>query len=371
MGNSTCPSAYVPVDPVPFYTNGNLNFKAHDVGWIICGFFTLIASVTSFWLIWKHLTYYTCPQQQRHIVRMLFMVPIYAIVSLLSYIFYHQAIYYETIRDCYEAVVITSFFYLLLQYVGDTPAEQHEVFRMVKLKKWFWPLGFWKYRPDGLHFLWLMKICILQYAIIQPICTLAAVGLQYFGLYCLESWEPYFGHIYITLAISISVSVAMYCLIQFYLPIQGELKPYAPVLKFLAVKSVVFLTFWQDSFLSILVYFGAIKQSQYMTAADIQVGINALLETFEMCIFAFLHIKAFTYVVYRPKDRKRTTRKFKALLDVFDYRDWYYQMRQTSRYMAAKSKGRDYSIVEDIRREKYTHLEKALGRDRLLRARRG
>lgn len=364
MSNSTCPSTHKPVDPVPFYTSGNLNFKAHDVGWIICGFFTLIASVTSFWLIWKHLTYYTCPQQQRHIVRMLFMVPIYAIVSLLSYIFYHQAIYYQTIRDCYEAVVITSFFYLLLQYVGDTPAEQHEVFRMVKLKKWFWPLGFWKYRPDGLHFLWIMKISILQYAIVRPVCTLVAVGLQYFGLYCLESWEPWFGHIYITIAISISVSVAMYCIIQFYLPIQEELKPYSPVLKFLAVKSVVFLTFWQDSFLSILVYFGAIKQSQYMTAADIQVGINALLETFEMCIFAFLHIKAFTYVVYRPKDRKRTTRKFKALLDVFDYRDWYYQMRQSSRYMAARSKGRDYSIVEDIRREKYSHLEKALGRDR-------
>ncbi|MCO5613894.1 hypothetical protein L7F22_068172 [Adiantum nelumboides] len=364
MGNSTCPSEYKPIDPVPFFTHGSLNFKAHDVGWIICGFFTLIASVSSFWLIWKHLTYYTCPQQQRHIIRMLFMVPIYAIVSLLSYVFYHQAIYYQTIRDCYEAVVITSFFYLLLQYVGDTPAEQHEVFRMVKLKKWFWPLGFWKYRPDGLHFLWLMKICILQYAIVRPVGTLVAVGLQYFGLYCLESWEPWFGHIYITIAISISVTVAMYCIIQFYMPIQEELKPYSPVLKFLAVKSVVFLTFWQDSFLSILVYFGAIKESQYMTAADIQVGINALLETFEMCIFGFLHIKAFTYIVYRPKDRQRTTRKLKALLDVLDYRDWYYQMRQSSRYVAAKTKGRDFSIVEDIRREKYSHLEKALGRDR-------
>lgn len=104
---------------------------------------------------------------------------------------------------------ITSFFYLLLQYVGDTPAEQHEVFRKVKLQYWFFPLGCWKYRPDGLHFLWLMKICILQYAIVRPVCTLAAVGLQYFGIYCLDSWMPNFGHIWISAAISISVSVAM------------------------------------------------------------------------------------------------------------------------------------------------------------------
>lgn len=107
MSTHVCPSHETAVDPKPFYSNGNLNFKAHDVGWIISGFFTVIASASSFWLIWKHLTYYTCPQQQRHIVRMLFMVPIYAIVSLLSYLFYKEAIYYQTIRDCYEAVVIT------------------------------------------------------------------------------------------------------------------------------------------------------------------------------------------------------------------------------------------------------------------------
>lgn len=107
MSTHVCPSHETAVDPKPFYSNGNLNFKAHDVGWIISGLFTVIASASSFWLIWKHLTYYTCPQQQRHIVRMLFMVPIYAIVSLLSYLFYKEAIYYQTIRDCYEAVVIT------------------------------------------------------------------------------------------------------------------------------------------------------------------------------------------------------------------------------------------------------------------------
>ena len=364
MSNSTCPVERAPVDPVPFYTNGNITFKAHDVGWIICGFFSLIATTASFWLVWKHLTYYTCPQQQRHIVRMLFMVPIYAIVSTLSYVFYHEAIYYQTIRDCYEAVVITSFFNLLLQYVGDTPAEQHEVFRQVKLKKWFFPLGFWKYRPSGLHFLWLMKICILQYAIVRPVCTLAAVGLQYFGLYCLESWEPVFGHIWISVTISISVTVAMYCVIQFYMPISEELKPYDPVLKFLAVKTVVFLTFWQDSFLSILVYFGAIKQSKYMTAGDIQVGINALLESFWMVVFGFVHIKAFTYLIYRPQDRARTTRRGRALLDVLDFRDWWYDMKQSTRYVAARSRGKDYTIVDDIRREKYQHLEKALGRER-------
>ena len=65
--------------------------------------------------------------------------------------------------------------------------------------------------------------------------------MNYFGVYCLPSWMPWFGHIYITVAISISVSVAMYCILQYYVPLQKELKPYGPVLKFMSVKLVVFM----------------------------------------------------------------------------------------------------------------------------------
>ncbi|KDN47354.1 DUF300-domain-containing protein [Tilletiaria anomala UBC 951] len=366
MVNFTCPADPVmPKDPVPFISNGNINFKAHDVGWLVTIFFTLVATFASFWLIFKHLTYYTCPLQQRHIVRMLFMVPIYAIVSCFSYLFYQEAIYYQTIRDCYEAVVITSFFYLFLQYLGDTRAEQHAVFKQVKLKKWMWPMGWLKAKPKtGLGFLWVMKICILQYAVIRPVCTLAAVGLQYFGLYCLNSFMPWFGHVWISAAISISVSVAMFCILQFYMPLKKELAPYQPVLKFLAVKSTVFLTFWQDSLLSILVFFKVIKPSQYFSATEVQVGINALLETFEMVIFAFLHIKAFNYRVYRPADQKRTTSRWRALCNVLDFRDWFFEMKDSTIYLTHKAQGRTYSYVEDVRAQKYKILQEAMGRGR-------
>lgn len=89
--NSTCPhERQPPADPVPFFANGQVNFKAHDVGWLVAGIFTLITWVASIWLILKHLTYYTCPPQQRHIVRMLFMPPIYATISFAGYLFYTE-----------------------------------------------------------------------------------------------------------------------------------------------------------------------------------------------------------------------------------------------------------------------------------------
>ncbi|SJX64304.1 uncharacterized protein SRS1_14952 [Sporisorium reilianum f. sp. reilianum] len=367
MVNMTCPTIPdKPSDPKPFFANGQIDFKAHDVGWLVCGIMALIATISSSWLIWKHLTYYTCPQQQRHIVRLLIMVPIYAIVSFMSYLFYEQALYYQTIRDCYEAVLVTSFFYLILAYTGDTRAEQHAVFRNIDVgdRFWVWPLGRWKYRPEGLHFLWLMKICVLQYALVRPLCTFVAVGTQYFGYYCLHSWMPWFTHVWCALLISISVTVAMYCLIQLYMPVRKLVDPYKPVLKFLSIKTIVFLTFWQDTLLSFLVSFNAIKESEYFTAEQIQAGINALLQCFWMLLFGFIHIKAFSYLPYRPEDRARTTRRGRALLDSLDFRDWFYEMKESTRYVAARSKGRNYTLAEDLRAKRHEHLLNAFGKHR-------
>ena len=152
--NRTCPIELAPSDSQPFLSNER---QLHDIGLLVGAFFALVASILSTWLVFKHLTFYTCPPQQRNIIRMLFMVPIYAIVSWATYIAYQQSAYYESIRDCYEAVFLTSFFYLLLQYVGDLPAQQNAVFRKVELQRWMFPLCRWKYRPNGMHFLWLMK----------------------------------------------------------------------------------------------------------------------------------------------------------------------------------------------------------------------
>lgn len=36
----------------------NVLLAAHDVGWIAASFFTIVACITSFWLIDKHLVWY-------------------------------------------------------------------------------------------------------------------------------------------------------------------------------------------------------------------------------------------------------------------------------------------------------------------------
>jgi hypothetical protein len=72
------------------------------------------------------------------------MVPIYAIVSFLSYAYYWHAIYFEVIGDCYEAFAIASFFSLLCHYIAPDVHEQKEYFKRKEPKEWLWPLSRFK-----------------------------------------------------------------------------------------------------------------------------------------------------------------------------------------------------------------------------------
>ena len=73
-------------------------------------------------------------------MRILFMVPIYATVSWLSYTYYQKSVYFEVLRDCYEAFAIASFFTLLCHYLAQDLHDQKNYFRTVKPKHWIWPI---------------------------------------------------------------------------------------------------------------------------------------------------------------------------------------------------------------------------------------
>ncbi|KAJ3517263.1 hypothetical protein NLJ89_g614 [Agrocybe chaxingu] len=360
-----------------------MNFQAYHVGWIISGVLALISTVVSFWLISKHLQWYTNKREQRYIVRLLFLVPLYAIVSFASFLFWNQSTPIILVRDAYEAIVLTAFFYLLLMYLSHDPEEQRRIFlkkglsreagalarqKGGKIPNWVWPMGFVKWKPkDGLYFLQLMKWGVLQYCVIRPTSTLAAVILDYVGLYCESSWGFGWGHVYIILLISISVTIAMYCLIQLYVPVSKELAPHKPLLKLFSVKAVVFLTFWQATGLSVLSMFGVVKGTKHMTAEDINIGIGAILETFEMMLFAFLHIRAFTYKPYMENPSKSgpppsKTPQWRSLGHAMDFRETFREIWEGCVYMYEKMRGKE--PTPDFGAKRAAHYESAFGRTR-------
>lgn len=154
----------------------------------------------------------------------------------------------------------------------------------------------------------------------------------------------------------------MFCLIQFYLSISDKIKEYKPLLQLFSIKAIIFLMFWQSSFLSALHSFNVIKDTKYMNAEDINTGLAALLQTFEMVLFAFLHVRCFSYIPYRKDNRSQMTPKGKALAHALDFRDFWWETRDGLVYMWRKMRGKEAEL--EARRR--THFERAIGKSRIV-----
>ena len=126
----------------------------HKLSLYLSAIFALIALAVSFFLISMHALHYSRPHEQRHIIRILFMVPVYAAVSYLSIYFYQQSIYFEVIRDCYEAFAIASFFSLMCAYVAHDLHAQKEYFRTITPRNWIWPLPWFQKCCGGDRGIW-------------------------------------------------------------------------------------------------------------------------------------------------------------------------------------------------------------------------
>ena len=192
------------------------------------------------------------------IIRILFMIPVYSLVSFLSYYYYRHAIYFEVLRDCYEAFAISSFFTLLCSYIASTVHDQKDYFRMQTPKNWVWPAGWiqkcsggkdrgWLRRPtSGLTWFNIVWLLVFQYCFIRVFFTFVAVIAQATGRYCQNSINPAFAHVWIEIIEAIGVSFAMYGIIQLYVQLRHDIREHRPVLKLLCIKLVIFFSFWQD-----------------------------------------------------------------------------------------------------------------------------
>lgn len=136
-----------------------------------------------------------------------------------------------------------------------------------------WPLNWFHSRPVTIdeRFVTHIKWGALQYSIIVPICAVVAVAAQKAGYYDEGSWTVGNVYVWTTLVINCSQMVALYALIWLYHGIHESIQPFRPLYKFLAVKAVVFLTFWQGVVLSGLADTGEIHATAQFTTDEQEV----------------------------------------------------------------------------------------------------
>ncbi|CAH8589372.1 unnamed protein product [Heterobilharzia americana] len=205
--------------------------------------------------IYLHLINYTCPNEQRWVVRILFYVPIYAFESWLSLLFLKHEdyyVYFDSIRDCYEAFVVYSFLSLCYEYLGGESCILSEIRGQELPRSWAFCTCCFYGQTYTIEFLRFCKQATLQFCVIKPLTSIATIILQAIGVYKHGIFSATNGYLYVTVVYNASAFVALYALVLFYLATRSILQPFDPAIKFAVVKSVVFLCFWQGVILAIL-----------------------------------------------------------------------------------------------------------------------
>ena len=280
----------------------------------VSGLFAWAAILITCHQIYKHLRFYTVPAEQKWIVRILFIVPIYSFDSWLSLMLFNTNevyIYVDTIRNCYEAFVVYNFLSLCYEgYLGGEGAIMADIKGKPIRTSW---LTCTCCLASSLYSIGTLRFCkqaTLQFCILKPPLAIITLILQSYGLYKDGDFDSKGGYLYITIIYNISITLALYALALFYQATKDLLKSYDPVLKFIAIKAVIFLSFWQGFLLSILEASGSItpvsvggtsEEIHTLGTGTVAAGIQNFIICIEMFFAAIMLRYAFPYSIYKEK----------------------------------------------------------------------
>ncbi|GIM14058.1 hypothetical protein Vretimale_17090 [Volvox reticuliferus] len=233
----------------------------------------------SIYEIAMHTEYYTQPRLQKHVIRILLMVPIYAVDAWFALRFQKAREYLDPIRECYEAFVIYSFFAYLMAFLQDTYGDLDEHMSKKPQMQHMWCLQYVLPPWDmGTRFLWECKKGVLNYVILRPICTALAFITDIFNKYGEGQIDFKKSYVYLAAMTNFSQGIAI----------------------------------------AILVYAGVIKGESWLDRGGVASGIQDFLICIEMFLAALAHAYAFP-----PRDYMAGHSKgfFANVRYIFDLRD--------------------------------------------------
>lgn len=305
----------------------NHHWSVHYEAFFVATIFVLLSLPVSAYEIAMHLENFNRPKLQTRIIRILGMVPLYALDSLLTLRFIDARLYLDPIRECYEAFVIYNFYMFLVAYLEDEFGDVAAYFSTKPDLPHQWGMQYlldvW---PSGEEFFWHCKKGVLNYVILRPLMTLVTTLAMLLGVYDDGSLRYNSLYPYVAFINATSQMWALYCLVLMYQACKAELAPIRPLAKFLCIKGVIFFTYWQSVGISIAQATGLIHAQDSWTTYDtddVVAGLQEFLICIEMFIAALAHAYAFpprdySDPLHPPHGLVRNLRKLFDVTDVVD-----------------------------------------------------
>lgn len=280
------------------------------------------------WSTWKHLKNYRRPDLQRLTLRIIALPLVYALTSWIALVDAGWAhIFYVYILDAlcqfYEAFVLWIFLQLMVSFMGGESSLMHAlddgrfpITHSFPLRLCLAPMDL----SDHQTFVRL-KRGILQFVIVKPMIALLAVILKAAHVYRDGVIAFDSAYMWCSLITNISVCISLYCLAMFYLATRHDLAQHEPCTKFLCIKSVLFLTFWQGVLLAVLAKLDLIS-------SESAVRTQNFLICLEMLIISLVHLSAFSHRPYQNMHSARLSLK-PAVWDLIGVNDILLEMKHT------------------------------------------
>ncbi|THW59743.1 DUF300-domain-containing protein [Aureobasidium pullulans] len=299
---------------------------------IVAGVAALVATILTFLSTWLQSKNYRKPLLQRYVIRILIMVPIYSASSWASLVSLKAAFWIGPFRDVYEAFTLYAFFQLLINFLGGERSLIIMMHGRAPVSH-LWPMNHCLPKVDisDPHTFLTVKRGILQYAWIKPILAISTIIMKATNTYQEGYIGVTSGYLWSGIIYNVSITLSLYALALFWVCMSQDLKPFRPMPKFLCIKGIIFASYWQGFFLSILVWLGAIPDVSARYSADnVAAAIQDAAICFEMPIFAIAHWYAFSWHDYADQtiSDARMPVKF-ALRDAFGPRDLIEDAKET------------------------------------------
>ena len=276
-----------------------------------------------------------------------------------------HSIYFDTLRECYEAFVIYHFFTFIIVYLEQArpaavrcsgvaltcaaAAAQHGSVESLLARKeqqpHLFPLSLmlkpWRMGPE---FQRKCKAGVLNYVIIRPVTAAVAFVSEARGMYGEgELFNATKTYTYVVAVNSFSQSHAIYCLILLFQATRAELEPIKPVAKFVCVKAVIFFSFWQSIAIVVMVHMHVLSSRTLSIKdydiKDVSSGLQEFIICVEMFVAALAHQFAFPVSDFGDAVPAEGS-KLSSVLDVLDMSDVFLDVRDRAESVGGRMVGR-------------------------------
>jgi len=320
--NSTVGKVQEDVEQQVQEVNDNVSSQNSLMAYQFAGTFAILGSLISFWHISGHVRKLNEPIVQRKIIAIMWMIPIYSVSSWLGLVFVDAQIYLLFLKDVYEAYVIYTFLALLIAILGR--GDRNEVIELLSkhadmdhLKP---PIKF-PCSPEQIFqsprhkaeaVLDQCQYFCMQFVFLRPITSAVIVISDSFYE---NRWELTMPQLYMNLVTNVSIFFAFTGLMRFYHAMKDELIWCNPFSKFLCIKGIVFVTFWQSvaiSFIAHAIYEDNDDLQADEKATEWSKRAQSFLICLEMFVFAIAHCFVFPTEEWESGYREKEERRIKA-----------------------------------------------------------